>query len=321
MIFENRLEEAYGIVKVIDKNIFQNKEDFIRTYCKWWEPRLGVKVITGYKNLSHFKQKMSPLLIRRGYDDPGVQQAIPEEREVIIEVELNKKHSALIDDARNGIIGTYEGMKEVEALAALTWQQKLVNNPDESDDTIDPSKLFEIAEFLNTQLAHDRVLVFSRFAKTVNDFEVILKNVFTKSRFETVGRITGKESAAKRNNYQKMFSDPSNDAAVLLVTSAGAKGLNLQAGRILVFIDNPWGYGTDHQLLGRLKRTGSKHSNIIVYRFLAKLHNSFDETKTIDHAVLDVLHYKKKLFDTVDELDIDTDFTNMVFNSIAGGTA
>lgn len=65
------------------------------------------------------------------------------------------------------------------------------------------------------------------------------------------------------------------------------------------------------QLVGRMKRTGSTHTHIGVYRYISEIHPDEAQgstVETIDHHVLRTLFRKKGLFNAVlgDETTIET---------------
>ena len=311
MVFENCLEEAYGVVKNISTDTFRTKDLFYQQYCIYWMPNSHTKVVTGYKNLDHFKRAMSPIHIRRTYDDPLVQQAIPETRDFIRRVYLDASHSSLVADAMDNFITTSTGEQiELSDLTSLVFQQRLVNDPRFVDDSLEPTKLLQVFEFVEGDLANDRVIVFSRFKETINALHEIFRQNLSVKRLKSVARITGDESAEVRKRSQDMYNKITN--GIILMTTAGVKGLNLQAGRILVLVDSPWGYGTDHQLLGRIKRTGSTYSHVLRYRFLATLASG---RETIDHKVWETLQDKKGLFDQVSEMD-EQDFSKSLYRKM-----
>ena len=136
-------------------------------------------------------------------------------------------------------------------------------------------------------------------------------------------RITGKESLEQREAARQLFQDEHSGVNILLLTKAGQKALDLQTGRHLIMFDTPWSYGHYRQLVGRMKRTGSKHKHIGIYRYQSVLHPNValgTSCDTIDHHTLHVVLRKKALFNAVhgDVTTIETTDADLkdVYNEI-----
>merc|ERR1711920_740863 len=132
----------------------------------------------------------------------------------------------------------------------------------------------------------DKVIIFSRFKEMVN---VAIK-ALTRAGINCV-RITGDESASERKEAADAFQDPQDATRVIFITMAGGEALNLQAAKALVFYDTPWSAGDYLQIVGRMIRLGSEHSNCYVVHLLCK--------GTIDELVQEVVHKKMAVIEEV----------------------
>ena len=319
MLFENRLEETYALFKVFSPETFRTKAEFTSTYCKGW--KMGYRfVVTGHKNLDLFRKAVAPVVLRRAYDHPDVQQEMPEETFQNIEVPLGKEQSERVVDAMRGFVKTSSGVLTYrELVAKMAMQQQVVNSPELVGLSCDSAKLEALSDLLRGSLAGERVVITTKYRKQVD----IFMDIFKKEK-RPILRITGKETAVKRRDNQLEFEG--SESAVLFINKAGSKGLNLQAGRFLIHYDLPWGFGTYKQFLGRLKRTGSVHTNIVVYQLLATLHpdvaKEIGTRHTIDHYTLSVLQKKRQLFHNATdglEVDIDNDLVKEIFTAMTKG--
>jgi len=77
----------------------------------------------------------------------------------------------------------------------------------------------------------------------------------------------------------------------MIINAAAKEGINLQSSGYLMFYDLPFSYGDFLQLIGRIHRIGSKHTNIFLLYLICK--------HTVDEKVYDVLANKKELFDEI----------------------
>ena len=73
---------------------------------------------------------------------------------------------------------------------------------------------------------------------------------------------------------------------VLVMTSAGQYGLNIQAASVVIHYDQEWSLAKMQQRDGRAHRIGQKDS-VLVYNLLAK--------GTVDYYVKKVIHAKAEL--------------------------
>ena len=139
------------------------------------------------------------------------------------------------------------------------------------------------------------------------------EDLFSKKKIKMT-RITGDESAEKRNQNKNLFQDPSSGINVIFINKAGSESINLQIASTFIFFDNPWSYGDYLQLVGRAQRIGSSHNSILVLHLLNK--------KTIDEYVLKTLKKKQGLVTSVfgetqtGELSFEGDFTNSLFSEM-----
>jgi SWI/SNF-related matrix-associated actin-dependent regulator 1 of chromatin subfamily A len=143
----------------------------------------------------------------------------------------------------------------------------------------------------NGDLAGEKVIIFSRFKKMIN----LLMPALRKAKLHPV-RVTGDESGPQRQAAQDAFQDPDGETKVICITMAGGDAINLQAAKAIVFFDTPWSAGDYIQIIGRMIRIGSLHSNVLALHLVAR---SKKEGKTIDHRVMDVIGSKMKLIEAV----------------------
>lgn len=299
-IIENRLEEAFGIMRIVTPGIFSSYAEFEKNYCVTKKIK-NRKVVTGYKNLDAFRKQIAPAFYGRLQDDPEVQQDLPEVIPKDMEIELSKAQSLKLVEAMDRLIQMPGGeVKQLQMLPALTMCQQLANDPRLLGFNIEGEKTSTLLETVENSLAGQRVAIYSKYRTQVD----LLEEVFKKKGHEIV-RITGKESQAERELAQDRFmSDGADRCNILMFTKAGQKAMNLQKGGHLFFYDLPWSYGIYRQIIGRFKRTGSIHKVIGVYRMLACLHPDVAaaagmEDTTIDHHTLNVVMRKFALWQAV----------------------
>jgi len=154
-----------------------------------------------------------------------------------------------------------------------------------------------LVEMLSNSLKGEKVVVFSKLRSSIDTVCTALE----KARIP-YARITGTENQAERDYNQERFNNRTNENVdVMLGTRAMQKGLDrLKIANHLFMFNCPWSYGLYRQLVGRLKRTGSTHKRIVLYRMLGMLHDSTAFTaggrQTIDHHTLQTVLKKQELW-------------------------
>jgi len=314
-VIENRLEEAHGVFSVVAPYCFDSSQQFQKDYCKMRRIRRGIRVVTGYKNLDKFRKQIEPFYFGRLQDDPEVEQDLPEVITKDLPIVLGKRQSEKVLEAMDRIIEMPDGeTKQVMLLPSMILAQQLVDDPRVLGFDIESEKTNALKEVLSNSLKGERVLIFSKLRRVID----LLEDQLQRMRIDSV-RITGKENQEERErSVERFMSDGSDRCNVLLGTKAVMKAVNLQKGAHLFFFDIPWSYGWYRQTIGRLKRTGSIHSHVGVYRMLACLHPDVaarvGTDRTIDHYAVDVIMKKFKLWQAItgDEKEIDSVTSDVV---------
>lgn len=284
-----------------------------------------VKEIKDYKNLDLFKSIIDPYFLKRSAED--VAKDLPGIISKKIEVQMSPAQARLYADAIAGIVyegrvrqtyhqmmskveeaeesgtdlsekfmGRYERIceKYEEILAgdflkknknsALGFCQLISNGPQWLDPNEEGSSSKEEAfsDLMDGELYGSKVIVFTRFKSGIYRLRAITDKLGLKSV-----RVTGDENDKQRTEAMRVFQDKESDVEVIFITEAGSAAINLQTSGVLVFYDTPWSWGDLVQIIGRARRLGSDHANVLVYHM--------SSIGTIDDRVLDVLVMKKKL--------------------------
>jgi hypothetical protein len=132
------------------------------------------------------------------------------------------------------------------------------------------AKLKELFRLLNDAHPHEKVLVFSQFADTV---DYLLSQLRSKG-IESIEKVTG--SSADPTDIAERFSPISNqktlnqedELRIVLATDVLSEGQNLQDCSKIVNYDLPWAIIRLIQRAGRVDRIGQKSDRILCYTFL-----------------------------------------------------
>jgi len=302
-IIENRLEEAFGVMRVITPGTFPGKADFEKRYCVTKKvPGIKARKVVGYKNLDKFRQAIEPVFYGRLQDDPEVEQDLPEVIFKDLNIELGDAQGRKLVEATDRLFENPDGViKQVDILPSLILAQKMASDPRMGGFDIVGAKTEALIEMLQNSLAGERVVIFSKFRQAID----LIEAEILKRNMEKPVRITGLETSEQRETSKTRFmsDDPMKRANILLMTRAGQRGLNLQKGGVLIFYDMPWSYGAYRQIIGRLKRTGSTQTHIAVIHLLGKLSAKMQAMTgvdlTIDHHTLATVRKKFSLWQAI----------------------
>jgi SNF2 family DNA or RNA helicase len=301
-IIENRLEEAFGIMRVITPGVFQSWKEFESNHCIMRKTRRG-PVRTGYKNLADFRMRVHSVFLGRAQTDAEVDMVLPEVFVKDVEIELSVPQTKKLIEAEDQLIEDDKGkVKKLLLLPAMIVQQQIVDDPKTAGFNLHSAKKDALVEMLLGSMAGQKVIVFSKLRMVIDQLEVALdKNKITNAR------ITGAEDVETRDEAKDKFWDKGpTGVQVLLITRAGSKGANLQAGKHLIFFDLPWSWGLYKQTRGRIVRGGSEHERVGVYHFLAEKHPAVTKSEqTIDHHTLKVVKRKLGLANVLKDEGID----------------
>ena len=134
------------------------------------------------------------------------------------------------------------------------------------------AKLDALFELLTLKHPHEKVLVFTQFADTVDYLEAQLQKRGIVQLAGVTGDSPNPTALAWRfspvSNEKRQQISSEGELRVLIATDVLSEGQNLQDGCIVVNYDLPWAIIRLIQRAGRVDRIGQKSENILCYSFL-----------------------------------------------------
>lgn len=254
---ENRLEELYNVVSFIDSRRLGPAYRFINRH-RFLNQKTGK--LEGYKNLDEVREHLKPVLLRRTRDSVKLQ--LPERTTDIVRItptaeqrDLSQNHMALA--AR---IAAKPYLTEIDMLNLrrhLLFARLAANSTFLIDKTAPAfsSKLETLDELLSEMAdeATRKVVIFSEWTTMLDLIEPLLeKNGMPFVRLD--GEVAQKKRAQIVNQFQ---NDP--DCRAILLSNAGATGLNLQAANTVINVNLPWNPAILEQRIARAHRMGQKN--------------------------------------------------------------
>ena len=287
---ENRIDEVYSIMQMIDPAILGPLFKFNREFYKFNESNKPV----GYQNLSKLHQKLKTVLLRRLKRD--VEEQLPErtinnffvkmdEEQIIRYEEYNGMVSRLMNVMKKRPLIADESKKLQQYLACM---RMLADTPYILDENcrVCP-KLDELQQILSEIIEDDqnKIIIFSEWERML----MLVREMIEKEFTSDFAWHTGSVPQQKRLQDIKRFkTDPS--CRFFLTTDSGSTGLNLQMANIVINLDLPWNPAKLEQRIARAWRKNQTRAVQVI---------NFISEDTIEHRMLTTLAQKQTLADGV----------------------
>jgi len=257
----NRYEDLYGVFSVLDPLLFLSWRNFQIRYMEirlmrtgrnsqWGKEIVWPKLI-GYKKVQEIRDLIAPHFLRRTAED------LLQDRPLITVawywVDLHSEQHKRYEEVLR--------QKDVNPLARtvnLRMATLLGAPPGENP------KSQELAGLLENTLRGRSVVVFS---ESVEYLESLWQDL-QRSKIKAI-IIQGRDSPSWRARKQTAFNH--KYVNVLLTTSAGESGLNLQIADFVVNLDLPWSPARIQQRVGRVRPyLGGKERTVSIINILAR---------------------------------------------------
>ena len=285
---ENKLEELYSIMQVIDQYRLPPLYLFLEKY-QIKDPESGR--VVGFKNLKNISETLSDVLLRR--TKSKVLTQLPKRMDKTLLVPMTEDQKIIHDE-----------YKDMVARLVAKWQrQRFLNEKDrkrlmmamskmrmvcDSTYVIDQvtrydTKITELMAILEEFFTNDdkaKVVIFSQWKRML---DIVREEM--ESREVSYQYLHGGVPSRKRGDLLKNFSeDP--DCHVFLSTDAGGVGLNLQAASLVINLDIPWNPAVLEQRIARAWRMGQENTVQVI---------NLVSAGTIEHRMLGILKFKASM--------------------------
>lgn len=231
----NELQDLYNITNYIAPGFAGTPWDFKNRFCVLKKGRVrtptGIRKyyeVVGYKNLDIFRE-----IVAKYWHSFFMEMRVDFHLQDSPEVDMTKEERALYCEAAEGVLADGEGVKN--------FVNRLPDLEAVVDDSL--SKKSMVAAHVNYLIANGKgvILFFTRKVA----MEDMKKRIKAESRL-----LTGATSIIDRTKIREWFGP----GRVILMTWAGARSLNLEAGNQVVLYTTPWELELFIQLIGRMVR-------------------------------------------------------------------
>ena len=339
---QNRLWDLYSLVDCLAvargrANPFGKPKEFSTNFIA--DPSKGARKLRP-QSARQFRQILSQYLVRTRRND--VRLLFPKRKVVLRRVKpsnLDVQLQALVAANIRGLNGLQQSslaqamMSSPQALVAQLrnmaqrdekWKALATEVEDLAARESLPSKaqgLLDLVEELRSRRPKDwRLVVFTIRLETLR----MICDVLRRSNVP-FGTIHG-GAAAQNLTTVKQFTAEMPAIHVIVSTDAGAEGLNLQAGNVVVNYDLPWNPMIVEQRIGRVQRLASKHGHVAIINLAVA--NSPEE-----RVVVRLIEKLQTIVESVGDIEVilggsddgddadssfETTIRNLVIKSLAG---
>ena len=237
--FSKDLFDIYNLVNFLEDG-YLNYNSFNRSYVNRVKQKVKIRgrlreieVIHSYKNLDLLKRELKDIMLsyfpktninyisRKSDLDEDLKEDYKLAAKGLLDSDEEKSHSARLHDLQ-GIVN--KSKNKLQSLLETIHERK-----------------------------ENGILIFCSFYKTIDAITKLLEE--NNIEFD---KITGQQTEKRRKKSQDWYMQDSKNK-VLLLTTAGAQSLNLQAGNSMIMYDIPFSISKFVQAVGRICRIDSKH--------------------------------------------------------------
>lgn len=286
---KNSPVDLYSILDWLQPNVLGNYWAFLNRYCVR-EPRFNR--IVGYKNLPALAAIADRFMLRRTKGE--VFSELPAKTVVDVSFDLSDNERELYEDIRLEIVDNLAGGLSKNLGIAPVKMLRLLQCTDDARlvgfSMVKSSKLEAMRSILDPIIASgDKTIIFTKFAEMAKLLQGEIESSFL---------ISGEVNAEERQRIVNDFNERPG-ADVLIMTSAGEFGLNLQSANYIIHYDLPYSLSAFEQRNGRAHRIGQTKP-VTIYTLSAR--------DTIDEHLQKIINRKEKLSDKIlDEADLRED--------------
>lgn len=295
---QKTLEDLHSIMDKVVPGLLGAREEFESNYCikhlfERYQGRRRIRFnkVIGYKNEQHLASIMEPYFIRREKQEVYGDRLkhVFKIRRVQLTPDQSKAYKKIQSSIR-------DGENRGSLLQAFGQMERVCDTMAFLDQTSHTSaKLDDLRYLLTNELCEEKVVIFSKWHKTLEEIE---SQILQPEAIRYI-RYTGREEINKREDDRRIFlNDPA--VRVALVTTAAEMGFNFHSAHYMIFMNHIYNPARVEQLIGRIDRPIVQKSN-----FICTIHyiceNTFEENVVPRlHREADLM---KKLFGASNRFD------------------
>ena len=325
---QNNVKELYGTVDLVKPGLFRDYNWFVNNFV---EPGFNGRKLR-QDSIGTMQNMLSNVIVRNRRSEVGLEltKRITATEKYKMDKPMDELYQIISEDIKNLTKGKF-----IPKILSITIIQMLNASPytfynmiSNSETKLELPKdvlqkwnaLFKstrrpsqkakhivelVKKFLDMD-KHQKVVVFATYYEFVSD----LCEAFKESEINSVifsGRLN---SDGKKEAIMKF----KEECQVMITTSSGSEGLNLQFANVVINADLPWNPMVIEQRIGRVHRIGQIRPVYVV---------NVVDVDTIDEYIVDILYTKIQLFEStigevsslLSEVSVDEAIDESIYNA------
>ncbi len=301
---ENRLDELWAIMDIVNPGLLGSRERFQRTFAR------PIEAHSDSHALERLRAMVQPFILRRPKDSPEVELDLPQitvtKEYCRLTLEQASLYRATVDKWMPRIEEHERSFGRRGAVLAMLSQLKQVCNHPEmvlaTGRALEgrSGKLERLIELLEAMPSDDKALVFTQYP----GFDRLVPHLHERLGRE-IGFFHGGLPARQRDELVSAFSTSDGPSVLVISIRAGGRGLNLPAANHVFHFDRWWNPAVEQQATDRAYRFG-QHKDVFVHSLIC--------TATLEERIDELLDSKRELAEKVvagraddwlGELDLD----------------
>jgi SNF2 family DNA or RNA helicase len=288
---ENRLNELWAIMDILNPGLLGSREWFARTFAQ------PIEVEKDEAALERLRAVVRPFILRRAKDEPEVELDLPpitvEKEYCKLTIEQASLYQATVDRWFPRIESHEDRFgRRGAVLAMLNHLKQVCNHPEMLMHTGGPldhrsGKLERLVALLREMPADDKALVFTQYPS----FDRLVPHLEERLG-RKVGFFHGRLNARQRDELLTAFAseEPGGPTVLVISIRAGGRGLNLPAANHVFHFDRWWNPAVEQQATDRAHRLG-QHKPVYVHSLIC--------TGTLEERIDALLESKRELVEKV----------------------
>ena len=301
---ENRLDELWAIMDIVNPGLLGSRERFQRTFARPIEAHGDTRA------LERLRAMVQPFILRRTKDGPEVELELPKITVTKDYCRLTLEQASLYRATVDSWMPRIEEHKKSfgrrgAVLAMLSQLKQVCNHPEMLLATGRPldgrsGKLERLVELLEVMPRDDKALIFTQYP----GFDRLVPHLHERLGRD-IGFFHGGLPARQRDELVASFATPDGPSVLVISIRAGGRGLNLPAANHVFHFDRWWNPAVEQQATDRAYRFGQR-KDVFVHSLIC--------TATLEERIDALLDSKRELAEKViaggaddwlGELDLD----------------
>ena len=270
------------------KNTVESNHTVIFSY------EIGGNLI-GYKNISEYKEITKNVLFTLNKSEVGdIPPTVLLKRQYKTDSMTKKAVQKVYETAKGATTSVARIMIASTAVSHILEDNKLYIN----------SKVKLLLEDLASEISNDPVIIFSPLVTVVEYLSKVLENKNI-DHCTYHGQLSNEAKTKNKNDFK------SGRKKIIIISSAAAKGVNLQIARTMIFFDLPYTAENFMQVSGRISRLGSLHNSLNVIAYRSESEDAIENC--LYRSIMGQMNFIRKVsLDLVDDSLVDKGVTDLI---------